>query len=234
MNAFDFAILSGLNDFANHHPTFTDVVVAVNNSSFLKAGPIVALCCWSWFKNGEDLDKNKAAREAVISAMLACFISILIARLAVLALPFRVRPLSDSANGLHFPPDSFGFQNWSSFPSDHAIMFLALTTCLFSISRTVGWIALLHSVFVVCLPRIFLGIHYPTDILAGAPIGVGVGLLSIQQAIKGFVAKGPFLWMRKHPGSFYAVFFIFMYEVTVLFNDFRGIALAVAKHLMHR
>jgi len=102
-------------------------------------------------------------------------------------------------------------------------MFFVLATCLFSISRIFGWIALLHAVFVVCLPRVYLGIHHPTDILAGAAIGAGIGLLASQNPIKNLVAKRPLQWMQKHTGLFYAVFFLFMYEVTVIFADVRGI-----------
>jgi undecaprenyl-diphosphatase len=232
MNAFDYSILSWFTQISAHHPLLNRVVDTIDDSYFLKAGVLVTLCCWAWFRNGELSEKNKDARETIICAMLACPVSILIARLATLTLPFRVRPLADTASGLHFySSGSFTWMNWSSFPSDHAIMFFTLTTCLFCISRALGWIALLQSMIMACLPRVYLGIHYPTDILAGAAIGVGIGLLAHQKAIRSFVARGPYLWMQKHPGSFYAVSFLYLYEVSVLFNDFRNIAFAVIKHL---
>ena len=160
MNAFDFSILSFLNRFAGQYLSFDKALVFLCNNGFFRGGVIAALCWWAWFKNGEDKDKNKEAREVIISTMLACLVSILFARLVVLAFPFRVRPISDPTNGFHFPAAPIDWHNWSSFPSDHAIMFFTLTTGLFFISRVLGWIALMDSVFLVCLPRIYLG---PSD-----------------------------------------------------------------------
>ncbi|PYI86405.1 MAG: hypothetical protein DME26_09070 [Verrucomicrobia bacterium] len=161
MNAFDFSILSFLNRFAGQYLSFDKALVFLCNNGFFRGGVIAALCWWAWFKNGEDKDKNKEAREVIISTMLACLVSVLFARLVVLAFPFRVRPISDPTNGFHFPAAPIDWHNWSSFPSDHAIMFFTLTTGLFFISRVLGWIALMDSVFLVCLPRIYLGVSWP-------------------------------------------------------------------------
>ncbi|MGB7768630.1 MAG: phosphatase PAP2 family protein [Verrucomicrobiia bacterium] len=233
MNAFDFSILSFLNRFEDQCPSFDKALLSLSAASaFCKAGLIVALYWWAWFKNGEDHNKNKDVREIIISAMLACVAAVIVIRLAVLAFPFRVRPLADPTNGLHFPQESFiNWHNWSSFPSDHAIMFFTLTIPLFFISRVLGWIALLDSVFLVCLPRVFLGIHYPTDVLAGAAIGVGIGLLANQKNIKGVISKRAFQFMEKHPGLFYAGFFLFTCQVANMFSDSVSVGSIIINHL---
>jgi len=176
MNGFDFSILSFFNRFVGKYPSLDNAVIYLSNDAFIRAGLIVALCWWAWFKDGEDKDtKNHDTRAAIISTLLACFASILVARVVVMLFPFRIRPIADPTNGLHFPPATTDWQNWSSFPSDHAIMFFTLRTCLFFISHVVGWIALMDAVFLICLPRIYLGVHYPTDIIAGAVIGIAIG-----------------------------------------------------------
>lgn len=229
MNTFDHSILSFFNRFVGQCPAFDNGVVFLANSGFLRGGIIAALCWWAWFKKGEDKEANNDAREVIISAMLACFASIAIARLVVLAFPFRLRPLADPTNGFHFPTSRTDWQNWSSFPSDHAMMFSTLATCLFFVSPVLGWIAAVDTVVLICLPRIYLGIHYPTDILAGAVIGAGIGLVANLEALRKPIARAVFPWMQKYPGPFYAIFFLVMYQVTVIFFDVRCVAFAPAK-----
>jgi membrane-associated phospholipid phosphatase len=59
-------------------------------------------------------------------------------------------------------------------PSGHAVVFFAFGLGLFSISRTLGILGVAHAVLVDALPRMYLGLHYPTDVLAGALVPVAV------------------------------------------------------------
>lgn len=230
MNGFDSSILSFFNHFVGKYPSFDNAVIYLSNDGFIRAGLIVALCWWAWFKDGEDKDaKNFDTRGAIVSTIVACFASILIARLVVLAFPFRIRPIANPTLGWHFPPAKIDWQNWSSFPSDHAIMFFTLTTCLFFVSNVVGWIALIDTVFLICLPRIYLGIHYPTDIIAGAVIGIAIGFAANQRAFKQLVSKRPLQWMQEYPGPFYAVFGMLMYQMAVIFANVRDLGTALIK-----
>lgn len=68
--------------------------------------------------------------------------------------------------------------------------------------------------------------------LGWAAIGVGTGFLANQKAVKSFVVKGTFRWMQKSPGSFYAFFFLFMYQIMVLFGDLRYVVNAAIKTLL--
>ena len=60
---------------------------------------------------------------------------------------------------------------WSSFPSDHAILFMALAVAIFLASRRFGWLALTYTTLCIIGPRVYLGWHWPTDVLAGALLG---------------------------------------------------------------
>ena len=59
----------------------------------------------------------------------------------------------------------------NSMPSGHAALFFALAMVVFFMSRRWG-VAYFICAAAVGLGRIFAGVHWPTDILAGAAIGV--------------------------------------------------------------
>jgi undecaprenyl-diphosphatase len=64
--------------------------------------------------------------------------------------------------------------NWSSFPSGHTLVFFTIIPMVakkFPKLKTIFWmIAIL-----VGLSRIYLGVHYASDVIAGAFIGYGIG-----------------------------------------------------------
>jgi len=63
-----------------------------------------------------------------------------------------------------------------SFPSGHATAYFALALAIFYINRKWGW-WFLGAALLMGLARIFVGVHWPLDILAGALIGLGSAFL---------------------------------------------------------
>jgi undecaprenyl-diphosphatase len=63
-----------------------------------------------------------------------------------------------------------------SFPSGHAASFFALALAVFLINKKWGWRFLIGA-FIIGIARIFVGIHWPSDILAGAIIGLASAFL---------------------------------------------------------
>lgn len=60
----------------------------------------------------------------------------------------------------------------NSFPSGHATFFFALATAVYFSNKKLG-LALLFGTGLIGLARIFVGVHWPSDILGGVAIGVG-------------------------------------------------------------
>lgn len=74
-----------------------------------------------------------------------------------------------------------------SFPSGHAAWFFALSMIVFYYSRKWGiWYFTLSAVMGIA--RIYVGVHWPLDILGGAAIGVLCGML-VHQLVRSSLGK---------------------------------------------
>lgn len=65
-------------------------------------------------------------------------------------------------------------ESHQSFPSGHMLFFFALSTAVYFYNKSLGWI-LFGASFLMGLARIYVGIHYPLDILGGMALGILFG-----------------------------------------------------------
>lgn len=70
--------------------------------------------------------------------------------------------------------------NGSSFPSGHtSASFCAAVVLLFAPIKRPGKVAAFVLAVLIGFSRLYLQVHYPTDVLAGALIGAGVALVAV-------------------------------------------------------
>ena len=188
----------------------------------LKGGIFVTILWWFWFKKS---DAQQKIREQIISTIIACMSALFIARVLALSLPFRPRPLqsSDTFFVIPYTIDRRLLDTWSAFPSDHAVLFFAFSVCFFYISRSAGIFALFYTVVFICIPKVYLGLHYPSDIIAGALIGAVVAWVAHKHEVNRYPVRYAMKWLRHHQGSFYAVFFLLTHQVAAMFDSVRSI-----------
>lgn len=169
--SWDHTFSLRLNSYAGHTPAIDRFVYNLADSAMLKGGLFMAFFWWLWFKRDEATTQR---RHTILTALAGSIIAIAVARVLQLMLPFRARPLHNDALNLTPPtvvnPDTL--DGWSSFPSDHAVLFFALALAVWRLNRTLGVFAMLWAGIGICLPRVFLGYHYATDILVGAILGM--------------------------------------------------------------
>jgi undecaprenyl-diphosphatase len=222
MNWFDVNILLFLNQFANHWRGF-DFAITRAYSTNLNGGVVMGLACLALFDPSKPGQLCKRS-ELLLGAMLLSAPATLFARALALSLPFRLRPLWTPALHFHSPQLASGslvLLGWSAFPSDHATLFFALATGIFFASRPLGLFAYAWVAALISFPALYLGIHWPTDVIAGACLGVSFACLAklpfVSRAVGQFTTK----WHYQQPGLFFALLFLWSYEVANLFDDGR-------------
>jgi undecaprenyl-diphosphatase len=77
---------------------------------------------------------------------------------------------------------------------------------------------------VISFPRLYDGLHYPTDILAGAGIGLAWFSIANMEFIKNRLLPPAMFWLERHPMSFYAVFFLLTEQIATIFQNARAVA----------
>lgn len=91
----------------------------------------------------------------------------------------RTRPCNTLADVL----TPLGCSGTYSFPSNHALNNFAAATFFSRLFPKFNWI-LFITAFLVSLSRVYLGLHYPSDIIGGAIIGSAFGYLFSIAALK--------------------------------------------------
>jgi undecaprenyl-diphosphatase len=223
MNFIDLTLLHMLNAYARQWPAFDVLMEQMSDNVLLQGGIILVLFWWAWAMQREDKRKD---REMLLFGLMASVFAVLFARALALTLPFRVRPLQNPALNFTLPysMDPQTLIGWSSFPSDHAVVFLCLATSLWFVSRKLGAIAIAYALLGSSFPRVYLGIHYPSDVFAGAVIGISIACLAKWDVLREAVTRPLLRWSEQHPASFAAFLFFCTFELAEEFDSLRKLA----------
>jgi undecaprenyl-diphosphatase len=233
MISFDLLILQFFNQFARHSFAFDGMVKALSTNHLFKGGVLVVLLWWAWYS--QDKTKPDDNRRLILATIVSCALAETLARALSLSLPFRPRPLYET--GLHFVlpftlnPQEMKLAKESSFPSDHAVLFYSLSASLWLMSRRAGIFAFIYTSVMIAFPRMYLGLHYPSDILGGAALGIGVTLLATRWISRMSWTERVVRWSERRPELFYPCFFLLMYQIADMFEDCRAVIGGLARLL---
>jgi len=229
IDGLDLQALTWLHQFIGQSEVFDALALSGLSNHLLKLGPIGFILCWFWFDAHPDRERR---RELIVRALLAAMVAVFLGRVLALALPFRERPAFRPDLGLVYPMVS-GLRTWSAFPSDHAVVAFALAAALARLSHLVGIWAFTHAAVIICFPRIYYGLHQPSDVIAGALIGIALAVVVAWMPLRRAGLGRLMRLERDHPAPFYAFGFILLFEITTMFDGLRLIAVSVFRTLRH-
>ena len=138
-----------------------------------------------WLAIGALLLVKKKYRPAGIAVLLAVGMGFVVGNLTLKPLLARPRPcwLYPEVPLLLPVPDDF------SFPSGHTLASFAAATALFQSNKKFGVPALIVAA-VIGFSRLYLFVHFPSDVLCGAALGVLCGTAAVW-LVKHTLRKGP-------------------------------------------
>jgi undecaprenyl-diphosphatase len=231
MNPLDLSLLYFMNRTVGHMPALARVAETIVNMYLIKGTVPIALLWWIWCRRehagAEHADARLRDREIVVIAIVSGLLALVAGRLLAHYLPFRLRPFYEPQLRPLYPeptsPDLLP-RTWSAFPSDHAMLWCAIAAAIYVASRAAGIYALLHTAVLIVLPRIYLGLHYPSDVLAGALLGIAIACILNAAPIRKRVAAPILALARYRPGLFHALAFMLCFELATQFDEFRILA----------
>lgn len=216
----DLQVLTYFNQFLGRSPRFDELVVLATNNDLLKGGLFLLPLWWFWFRPSPALADR---REIVTATLVSAVVAPALTRLACLVLPYHQRPCGIPGLAPRpFPDCRLDLAN--SFPSDHAALSMALLTGMFLLSPTLGTVATAYAILVVLLPRIYVGLHWPSDVVVGALVGFAVTVIATRRAVREALGRSALGLERRSPAAFYVVMVLLTFGLMTRFDDVRALA----------
>ena len=119
----------------------------------------------------------RKTRRAGLAGLVAILIGAIITNLILKNVIDRARPYDSSDIYYQWFVEVFnsGLSD-KSFPSGHATATFALVTALFlACDKRYSWLGFVFGIL-MAISRIYLVVHYPTDVIAGAIVGITAGI----------------------------------------------------------
>ena len=162
LQSADRQIVTLLNNAVGHFQPWDNFMEAMVSDYLVPvAGSLMVFGLWFLGPEASRVRNQIAAITATASMGIASLVTLI-----VNGLYFRERPfVSQDLNLLFYQPTD------SSFPSNSAAVAFAIAAAIFSAHHRLG-IMMYILAFMWAFARVYSGVHYPSDVIVGAGLGI--------------------------------------------------------------
>lgn len=161
----DGSLYTRVTDLAARAPGFIDRLVADWTDYGLAVFAVLMLGAW-WYARGQSTGRMAQALLAPVVVVLVYAVNDGIKSVVHEQRPCQTLPGSYTIEACP------GAGDWS-FPSNHAVIAAAAATAVFLVHRALGWVAAVAAL-AMAASRVWVGVHYPHDVLVGLLLGIAV------------------------------------------------------------
>jgi undecaprenyl-diphosphatase len=219
----DKSVLLTLNSIGGGNQTLWDLA----NNSLFRGFPVFFSIVALWF-SGERPERRGRMLAGLMAVCLATMLSVW----SQFHTAVHIRPILDMTIPLDTVIPRTPWDRTNSFPSDTAILFFSLATVVFVENRLVGLLCFAWVAAVVAIPRIVVGLHYPSDIIGALVIGAAIVFIFAKLPYPKRLFEWALRWLGSRIYVVHALLFIFLAEAFDLFPSLQALGKVFAR-LLH-
>ncbi|EAQ33737.1 phosphoesterase, PA-phosphatase related [Nitrobacter sp. Nb-311A] len=210
----DRGILLTLNAFGGGNGTLWDLA----SNSLFRGFPVFFSVVCLWFSSDQP-----ERRGRMLAGLLGVCLATMLSVWSQFHVVVHIRPILDLAIPLDTVFPRTPWDRTNSFPSDTATLFFSLAAVVFVEKRSVGLFCFVWAAMIVAVPRIMVGLHYPSDIIGAFILGPAIVFTLTTLPYPRRLFERVLSWFESRLYIVHALLFIFLADAFDLFPSLQAL-----------